>query len=158
MSDSVLFILSRLLFSFCFSSVTPLPVAIAIGGDVFSHHCKYMSLMQGLVGLPGFKADFTVEGQRSVLALSPHGLDVGARVPRQRPHQLEANFTALFDHPFLFFVRSTDPKQPQILFAGVISDVFQRTDFRTKFPLPAEWREYKEQMGQNIQKLYEKHV
>lgn len=117
-----------------------------------------MALLQGLVGLPGFTADQTVSGHRSVLTLSPHGLDVGAKTARMRPGQINPNFTALFDHPFLFFVRSTLPDQPQVLFAAVISDVFKRTDFSTKFPLPAEWREYKEQMGQNIQKLYAKQL
>ena len=144
--------------SLSFLCVPPSLLLFPPGTDVFSHHAKYMSLMSGLVGLPGFTADCTVGGHRSVLTLSPHGLDVGAKTPRVRPGQVNPNFTALFDHPFLFFVRSTLPDQPQVLFAAVISDVFKRTDFSTKFPLPAEWREYKEQMGQNIQKLYAKQL
>jgi hypothetical protein len=136
------------------------------GVDLFAHHAKYMRLMPGLVGLPGFTADHSVAEKdagvkganthRSVLSISPHGLDVGARTPRQRPEQVAANFTALFDHPFLFFLRSTRPDTPQILFAGVINDVFERNDWTSKYPLPAEWRNYKEEVGSNIQKLYSK--
>jgi hypothetical protein len=125
------------------------------GGDVFAHHAKHMSLMPGLVGLPGFSADSVVRGQRAVLTLSPHGLDVGAKTPRQRTKVL-ANFTALFDHPFLFFVRSVDPARPHIVFAAVVNSVFERTNWTAKFPLPAEWRNYKEQAGENIKQLYSK--
>lgn len=140
------------------------------GADIFSHHAKYMQLMKGLVGMPGFQADHSVAESsvtgaspaaapavhRSVFSISPHGLDVGARTPRQRPGQVTANFTALFDHPFLFFLRSTSPDRPQILFAGVVNDVFERHDWATKFPLPAEWTNYKEQVGEDIQKMYSK--
>lgn len=126
------------------------------GKDLFAHYAKHMTLMPGLIGLPGFKADSTVEGQRSVLTLSPHGLDVGARIPRQRPGAVLPNFTALFDRPFLFFVRGATPEAPQILFAGVIQSVMERQDFTSRFPLPQEWREYKEQQGRNIKEMYEK--
>ncbi len=122
---------------------------------MFSHHAKHMSLLPGLVGLPGFSADSIVSGQRTVLTLSPHGLDVGAKTPRQRTH-VSANFSALFDHPFILVVRSIDPEQPQIAFAAVISDVMERKDFSTRFPLPAEWRNYKEMIGNQVKQLYEK--
>jgi len=114
-----------------------------------------MSLLPGLVGLPGFSADCVVSGQRSVLSLSPHGLDVGAKTPRQRG-QPQPNFSALVDHPFLLFVRSIHPQQPHIVFAAVISDVLERKDFTTKFPLPAEWRKYKDQVAGQVKQMYEK--
>ena len=126
------------------------------GKDLFAHYARHMTLMPGLLGIPGFKADATVEGQRSILTLSPHGLDVGARIPRQRPGAVQANFTALFDRPFLFFVRGATPENPQVLFAGVIQSVLERQDFTSRFPLPQEWREYKEQQGRNIKEMYEK--
>ena len=124
---------------------------------MFSHHAKHMALLPGLVGVPGFTADSVVSGQRSVLSLSPHGLDVGAKTPRPaRAGQAQANFAALVDHPFLLFVRSVDPKQPHIVFAAVISDVLERKDFSTRFPLPAEWRGYKERIAEQVKQLYQK--
>jgi len=125
------------------------------GQDVFAHHARHMALLPGLVGLPGFTADSVVGQQRAVLTLSPHGLDVGAKTPRQRTKILP-NFSALAEHPFLFFVRSVDPAAPHVVFAAVINSVFERKDFATKFPLPAEWRDYKEQTGKNIKQLYSK--
>ena len=125
-----------------------------------------MRRMPGLIGLPGFQADYSVDekavggsgsaAHRAALALSPHGLDVGARTPRQRGEQTEPNFTALCDHPFLFFIRSTSPKNPQILFAGVVNDIIERHGYSSKYPLPDEWTKFKEEVGQTLKKLYEK--
>lgn len=133
------------------------------GVDLFSHHAKFMTPLPGLIGLPGFEADHAVTEKavgangpathRAALALSPHGLDVGARTPRQR-NGATANFTALCDHPFLFFIRSTLPDHPQILFAGVVNDVYERQDWSSKYPLPVEWSNYKEEVAAAIAKLY----
>lgn len=138
----------------------------AKGTDAFTHHARYMSQMKGLVALPGFTADYTTsekeaggqsdERHRSVLSISPHGLDSGVKTPRSRPGHVTANFTAYFDHPFLFFLRSTHPDHPQILFAGVVNDVFERRDWTSKYPMSQEWQEYKEQIGKQIASLYAK--
>jgi serine protease inhibitor len=134
------------------------------GIDVFSHHARYMAPMKGLVGVPGFTADYVMsekdaggqsdERHRAVLSISPHGLDVGVKTLRTRANHLGANFTALFDHPFLFFLRSTRPDAPQILFAGVVKDVFERRDWSTKYPLPQEWADFKEEIGRKIAGMY----
>lgn len=141
------------------------------GVNVLNHHLKYMQQIRGLVGIPGFQADCSVSEKeivasnksdnvhRAVLSISPHGLDEGVRIPRKHSEgAAEPNFTALFDRPFLFLLRSANPENPQILYAGVINDVFERNDFTTKYPLPEEWSQYKDQVANTIKQLYSKYL
>jgi len=137
--------------------------------NLLHHHLKHMQLMQGVVGVPGFTADFSVSGataassstpesHRAVLSISPHGLDVGAKIRRDRSSTPPPSFLALFDRPFIFILRSRNPDAPQQLFAGVVHTVLERKDWSSKYPMPQEWRQYKEQVGQLVKESYAKYV
>jgi hypothetical protein len=145
----------------------------------FAHHLRYSSLMPGLLGLPAFAADHTVDTQkflsvspstssafRSVLSISPSGLDVGAKAIRSRPHQQITTFQAYCDHPFIFLIRHAtlnqsgllagNTKQPpsnSIIFAGMIDQTVEKP-LDSKSSQPKEWKSYKEECRSAVEKLY----